>query len=154
MWSCRAVLVALCLGVCEWVPCYQEPSCVLWEMFLVCGFALQQGTTISALRRAGAVGVSGVFGGASESSKLRRCFADVINQYFNPTEEPHKPGTKEKRKKAASFQTVSQLHKVRASPSSKAVREACSERPGISPTFLPRLWRLLYLSSWGLKEHH
>ncbi|KAL9834898.1 myosin-7B [Geothlypis trichas] len=40
-----------------------------------------------------------------------RSFSDVSNQYFNPTEEPHKPGTKEKRKKAASFQTVSQLHK-------------------------------------------
>lgn len=64
------------------------------------------------------MGVSWV--GASEFSKLSRCFADVINQYFNPTEEPHKPGTKEKRKKAASFQTVSQLHKVRAS------QEACS----------------------------
>lgn len=28
----------------------------------------------------------------------------------------HKAGTKEKRKKAASFQTVSQLHKVRLTP--------------------------------------
>lgn len=30
--------------------------------------------------------------------------------------EPPKSGVKEKRKKAASFQTVSQLHKVRPSP--------------------------------------
>lgn len=139
--------------MCKGVSCYQElrsntQSWVLWEMFLVvCGFALQQGTTISALQRAGAVGISGVFGGAPESSKPSRCFADLINQYFNPTEEPHKPGTKEKRKKAASFQTVSQLHKVRASPSSKAMREACSECPSISPTSLPRLCGILHMSS-------
>lgn len=121
---------------------------------MICGFALQQGTTISALQRAGAVGISEVFGGAPESSKMSRCFADVINQYFNPTEEPHKPGTKEKRKKAASFQTVSQLHKVRASPSSKAMREACSEGPSISPTSLPRLRSILHMSFWGLKDHY
>ncbi|KAK2520864.1 hypothetical protein Q9233_011500 [Columba guinea] len=114
---CTAVLVALRLGICEGVSCYQElrdntQSWVPQQMFVVvCGFALQQGAATSALHRAGAVGSSEVFGGAPEPSKPSRCFTDVINQYFNPTEEPHKPGTKEKRKKAASFQTVSQLHK-------------------------------------------
>lgn len=138
--------MALRLGICEGVSCYQElrsstQSWVPREVFLVvCGFALQQVTATSALHRAGAVGISEVFGGAHESSKPSRCFTGVINQYFNPTEEPHKPGTKEKRKKAASFQTVSQLHKVRASPSPKALGEACSECPSASPACLPRHW--------------
>lgn len=129
---CTAVLVALRLGICEVVSCYQElrddtQSWVPQQMFVVvCGFALQQGAATSALHRAGAVGNSEVFGGAPEPSKPSRCFTDVINQYFNPTEEPHKPGTKEKRKKAASFQTVSQLHKVRSSLAPKAMGEACS----------------------------
>lgn len=120
---------------------------------MVCSFALQQGAAIPASQGAGAVGVSGVFGGAPETSKPSRHFAGVINQYFNPTEEPHKPGTKEKRKKAASFQTVSQLHKVRDSPSSKAVRETCSECLGVSPPSLPRPWGILHMSPWGLKDH-
>lgn len=79
-------------------------------------------------------------------------FSHVINQYLNPTEEPHKPGTKEKRKKAASFQTVSQLHKVRARPSSKPTREACSEHPSINPTSLLRLQGTLHTNSWALKN--
>uniref|UniRef100_A0A8C3LJC4 Myosin motor domain-containing protein n=2 Tax=Phasianidae TaxID=9005 RepID=A0A8C3LJC4_CHRPC len=37
--------------------------------------------------------------------------------------------SKEKRKKAASFQTVSQLHKVRANPSCVAMRDLCTEHP-------------------------
>lgn len=142
---------------CEGVSCYQElrsntQSWVLWQMFLVVdAFVLLQGTTTSALETARAVGILEVFGGAPESLKPGRCFADVNNQYFNPTEESHKPGTKEKRKKAASFQTVSQLHKVRAGPSSRAMRETCSEGPTGSPTSLPSL--LASCTSWGLKDH-
>lgn len=75
------------------------------------------------------MGVLRVFGGAPASSEPSRCCADVMNQYFNPTEEPHKPGTKEKRKKAASFQTVSQLHKVRASRSSEAIGKHAQSVP-------------------------
>uniref|UniRef100_A0A8C8B445 Myosin heavy chain n=1 Tax=Otus sunia TaxID=257818 RepID=A0A8C8B445_9STRI len=41
-----------------------------------------------------------------------KLLASLYENYVSSTsEEPHKPGTKEKRKKAASFQTVSQLHK-------------------------------------------
>ncbi|KFV70405.1 Myosin-7, partial [Dryobates pubescens] len=41
-----------------------------------------------------------------------KLLASLYENYVGSTsEEPHKPGTKEKRKKAASFQTVSQLHK-------------------------------------------
>ncbi|KFW78601.1 Myosin-7B, partial [Manacus vitellinus] len=42
-------------------------------------------------------------------NKLLACLYE--NYVGSASEEPHKPGTKEKRKKAASFQTVSQLHK-------------------------------------------
>lgn len=142
-------------------------SWVLWEEFLaVQGFALQCGAAISALQRAGAVSISMIFSlqvclevllsppkQADKSLFVINCmFGHVINQYLNPTEEPHKPGTKEKRKKAASFQTVSQLHKVRARPSSKPTREACSEHPSINPTSLPRLQGTLHTNSWALKN--
>ncbi|KAJ7426814.1 Myosin-7 [Willisornis vidua] len=41
-----------------------------------------------------------------------KLLASLYENYVgSASEEPHKPGTKEKRKKAASFQTVSQLHK-------------------------------------------
>lgn len=137
------------------MSCYQElrnntQSWVLWEMFLVVQkhFSCSRAQPLSVSARA--VGIFRVFGGAPEYFKAGRCFTDVSNQYFNPTEEPHKPGTKEKRKKAASFQTVSQLHKVRASPSSRAMGEMCSQDPTGSPTSLPRL--LAHCTSWGLKD--
>lgn len=88
-----------------------------------------------------------------ESFKASCHFADVLNPYCNPTEEPHKPGSKEKRKKAASFQTVSQLHKVRANPSCVAMRDLCTEHPSTSPTPLPELQAILHMSSSVLKDH-
>lgn len=130
------------LGVCRGVllPGAEEQHPELYAVGDVFG---GQCTTTSALETAKAVGILGVFGGSPESFKADRCFADVHNQYFNPTEEPHKPGTKEKRKKAASFQTVSQLHKVRASPSSRAMGEKCSEGPTGSP-FPANTWFLAH----------
>uniref|UniRef100_A0A8C3PZ60 Myosin-7B n=1 Tax=Chrysolophus pictus TaxID=9089 RepID=A0A8C3PZ60_CHRPC len=66
-----------------------------------------------------------------------KLLASLYENYVgSSSEEPHKPGSKEKRKKAASFQTVSQLHKVRANPSCVAMRDLCTEHPRAMDAFL------------------
>ena len=54
--------------------------------------------------------------------------------------EPPKSGVKEKRKKAASFQTVSQLHKVRPSRGPTQALTCQSPAPSLVPALSPAPW--------------
>lgn len=72
--------------------------------------------------------------------------------------EPPKSGVKEKRKKAASFQTVSQLHKVR--PNQGPMKASpCSLQPVLTPHSVPctlggRPLRLAVMFNSSPREHH
>lgn len=59
---------------------------------------------------------------------------------LSPLAEPPKSGVKEKRKKAASFQTVSQLHKVRPRVGPVQVLPCQRSPPSLVPARSPAPW--------------